>query len=81
MWNNLSLHVPIWVGIFVIGFKFGGGDFSSPEPEEYIEPTVEQVQIAETIVQEDLEWQRCGQYGLDYWEDESNGFYDCRKRN
>ena len=67
MWNNLSLHVPIWIGIFVIGFKFGGGNFEpppEPQPQE--------------ITQEDLEWRRCGQYGLIYWEAD-NGFYNCKK--
>ena len=68
-WDRASLHIPIWVGIFVIGFKLGGGDISQ-EP-------VEDVEVA--VVEVDLEWQRCGQYGLDYWEDTSNGFYDCRK--
>ena len=67
MWNNLSLHVPIWIGIFVIGFKLGGGNFESPpEPQP------------QEITQEDLEWQRCGQYGLIYWEAD-NGFYNCKK--
>ena len=53
MWNFTSLHIPIWVGIFVMGYKLGGGNFEpppEPEPQE--------------ITQADLEWQRCGQYGL-----------------
>ena len=34
----------------------------------------------DAIVEQDIQWQRCGQYGLDYWES-SNGFYNCKKRN
>ena len=32
------------------------------------------------VVEIDHEWQKCGQYGLVYWEpEEVPGFYDCRK--
>ena len=34
----------------------------------------------DAIVSDDIQYQRCGQYGLDYWES-SNGFYNCKKRN
>ena len=67
MWNFTSLHIPIWVGIFVKRYKLGGGNFEpppEPEPQE--------------ITKADLEWQRCGQYGLIYWEAD-NGFYNCKK--
>ena len=50
-----------------MGYKLGGGNFEpppEPEPQE--------------ITQADLEWQRCGQYGLIYWEAD-NGFYNCKK--
>ena len=65
-WDRLSLHIPIWVGLFVIGFKFGGGGAVDPEDIVIIETTV------------DLAWERCEQYGLNYWE-APNGFWNCRK--
>ena len=67
MWNNLSLHVPIWIGIFVIGFKLGGGEVPDTTTEEATE-----------IVETDIAYERCGKYGLIYWEAD-NGFYNCRK--
>ena len=72
MWNNLSLHVPIWIGFFVFGWKFGGGgSIPVDTPEEIIE-------VAEIVI--DLAWEHCGKYGLIYWApEEVPGFYDCKK--
>ena len=66
-WDRLSLHVPIWIAFATFGYQFGGG--GAPVVEEEVVAVVEEI---------DIEWQRCGQYGLDYFEAD-NGFYDCRK--
>ena len=50
-----------------MGYKLGGGNFEPPPELEPVE-----------LTQADIEWQRCGQYGLIYWEAD-NGFYNCKK--
>ena len=67
-WDRLTLHVPIWIAFATFGYQFGGG--GAPVVEE---------EIAE-VVEIDHEWQKCGQYGLIYWEpEEVPGFYNCLK--
>ena len=69
VWDRLSLHVPIWIAFATFGYQFGGG--GAPVVEEEVVAVVKEV---------DIEWQKCGQYGLIYWEpEEVPGFYDCRK--